>query len=56
MPDTVADLAKKALKKSGKLNMDPAAYAAGYVAGIQAAREVVLAAFEKYTEKETKHE
>lgn len=54
MPDTVAEQAKVALKKSGKLNYDPAAYTAGYIAGIQAAREVMTKALEKYVEKGAK--
>jgi hypothetical protein len=48
MPDTIQDAAKKALKKSGKLNMDPAAYTAGYLEGVKAAKAVVLEALEKY--------
>jgi hypothetical protein len=50
MPDTLADIAKKTLKKSGKLNMDPAAYTAGFLDGVKAANAAVIEALEKYTE------
>ena len=51
MPDAIVDAAKRALKKSGKLTLDPAAYTAGYVEGIKAAKAVVLEALEKYGEE-----
>lgn len=54
MPDTIVEQARVTLKKSGKLNYDPAAYAAGYLAGVQAARETVVKALEKYVEKGAK--
>ena len=48
MPDTVAEMARKSLKKSGKLNFDPAAYTAGYAEGIRVASQVVREALEKF--------
>ncbi len=51
MADTLADIAKKTLKKSGKLNMDPAAYTAGFLEGVKAAKAVVIEALEKYGEE-----
>lgn len=54
MPDSLADMAKAALKKSGKLTFDPAAFTAGYLAGVRDAKEVVVKALEKYTAKEEK--
>jgi hypothetical protein len=51
VPDNVTEMAKTALKKSGKLTYDPAAYAAGYLEGIKVAKEIVVKAFEKFVEK-----
>ena len=47
MPDTLAEMAKKTLKRSGKLTLDPAAYTAGFLAGYNAAEIVIIDALEK---------
>lgn len=50
MPDTAMEQAKKALKKTGKLTFDPAAYTAGFLDGVKAAKIVVIESLEKYME------
>lgn len=50
MPDIAAE-AKRALKKTGKLTYDPAAYTAGYLDGVKAAKAMVIEALEKYGEE-----
>ena len=51
--DNVTELAKKALKRSGRLNVDPNAYALGFAEGVKAAVELVREALGKFVEKKT---